>query len=296
MLRSASRLAGAVAAATRPHARSGPRACSRPMGGASGGAAQAGRRGAFILFEGVDRCGKTTQSRRLVAHLRALGVRPRRPACAPAVRGRAVAGHGHCDIALTWSLGRVGERPVPGGRAPLRSAGEVRACKSRAGHLRADRVGHGHLEAREWVSWARRRQPQRRAQVYTTQPGCCALCSARWARRCGQGRVCAPLSSFCPLLKKRRVLPARGGRARGRLTKSGRVARAGGCRALAVPRPDDCHRADDRRLPHLQSRGRRRCHAPPLLRQPVGEAVRAGRQPPSRSGRACAHCNASWAR
>ena len=27
-------------------------------------------RGAFILFEGVDRCGKTTQANRLVAHLK----------------------------------------------------------------------------------------------------------------------------------------------------------------------------------------------------------------------------------
>ena len=33
-------------------------------------------RGAFILFEGVDRCGKTTQSRRLVDHLTGKGVRP----------------------------------------------------------------------------------------------------------------------------------------------------------------------------------------------------------------------------
>ncbi|KAK9826824.1 hypothetical protein WJX81_004382 [Elliptochloris bilobata] len=45
------------------------------MGGAtSAGASQASQRGAFILFEGVDRCGKTTQSRRLVEHLQAVGV------------------------------------------------------------------------------------------------------------------------------------------------------------------------------------------------------------------------------
>lgn len=31
-------------------------------------------RGAFILFEGVDRCGKTTQSQRLVQHLKNKGV------------------------------------------------------------------------------------------------------------------------------------------------------------------------------------------------------------------------------
>lgn len=30
-------------------------------------------RGAFILFEGVDRCGKTTQAKRLVERLNALG-------------------------------------------------------------------------------------------------------------------------------------------------------------------------------------------------------------------------------
>lgn len=31
-------------------------------------------RGAFVLFEGVDRCGKTTQSQRLVQHLKDKGV------------------------------------------------------------------------------------------------------------------------------------------------------------------------------------------------------------------------------
>ena len=45
------------------------------MGGATGARVPQGRqRGAFILFEGVDRCGKTTQSRRLVEHLQAAGV------------------------------------------------------------------------------------------------------------------------------------------------------------------------------------------------------------------------------
>ncbi|ORX89231.1 thymidylate kinase [Basidiobolus meristosporus CBS 931.73] len=34
----------------------------------------AAKRGAFILFEGCDRCGKTTQSSKLVEHLRATGV------------------------------------------------------------------------------------------------------------------------------------------------------------------------------------------------------------------------------
>jgi len=33
------------------------------------------QRGAFILFEGGDRCGKTTQSESLVDHLKASGVR-----------------------------------------------------------------------------------------------------------------------------------------------------------------------------------------------------------------------------
>ena len=32
-------------------------------------------RGAFIVFEGVDRCGKSTQSRLLVDHLKGSGVR-----------------------------------------------------------------------------------------------------------------------------------------------------------------------------------------------------------------------------
>ena len=52
--------------------------CSRLMGGATGARGpQGSQRGAFILFEGVDRCGKTTQSRRLVEHLRAAGVCPK---------------------------------------------------------------------------------------------------------------------------------------------------------------------------------------------------------------------------
>lgn len=34
----------------------------------------AAQRGAFILFEGGDRCGKTTQSQSLVDHLQASGV------------------------------------------------------------------------------------------------------------------------------------------------------------------------------------------------------------------------------
>ena len=37
-------------------------------------AASKAARGAFILFEGVDRCGKTTQSTRLVETLKASGV------------------------------------------------------------------------------------------------------------------------------------------------------------------------------------------------------------------------------
>ena len=35
----------------------------------------ASQRGAFILFEGGDRCGKTTQSQSLVEHLKASAVR-----------------------------------------------------------------------------------------------------------------------------------------------------------------------------------------------------------------------------
>lgn len=57
--------------------------CSRLMGGATGARApQGSQRGAFILFEGVDRCGKTTQSRRLVEHLQAVGVCARSLGCA----------------------------------------------------------------------------------------------------------------------------------------------------------------------------------------------------------------------
>ena len=42
--------------------------------GAGGTAASLAARGAFILFEGVDRCGKTTQCARLVEALKAAGV------------------------------------------------------------------------------------------------------------------------------------------------------------------------------------------------------------------------------
>lgn len=31
------------------------------------------KRGAFILFEGIDRCGKSTQAQRLVEHLNTIG-------------------------------------------------------------------------------------------------------------------------------------------------------------------------------------------------------------------------------
>lgn len=33
----------------------------------------AAKRGAFILFEGLDRCGKTSQAQRLVEHLNSVG-------------------------------------------------------------------------------------------------------------------------------------------------------------------------------------------------------------------------------
>lgn len=42
------------------------------MAAAAGGS---GARGAFILLEGIDRCGKSTQAKRLVDHLTASGVR-----------------------------------------------------------------------------------------------------------------------------------------------------------------------------------------------------------------------------
>ena len=51
---------------------------------------KAAARGAFILFEGVDRCGKTTQSTKLVESLKASGVNaelwryPTNHACRPA--------------------------------------------------------------------------------------------------------------------------------------------------------------------------------------------------------------------
>lgn len=38
-------------------------------------ASSAAKRGAFILFEGIDRCGKSTQAEKLVDNLKAQGVR-----------------------------------------------------------------------------------------------------------------------------------------------------------------------------------------------------------------------------
>ena len=50
------------------------RVCIRNMA-ANGNASSTHRpRGAFILFEGGDRCGKTTQSENLVKHLSSRGV------------------------------------------------------------------------------------------------------------------------------------------------------------------------------------------------------------------------------
>lgn len=48
---------------------------ARDRGGWREGAAMAGRRGALIVLEGVDRAGKSTQSRKLVATLCASGHR-----------------------------------------------------------------------------------------------------------------------------------------------------------------------------------------------------------------------------
>lgn len=64
----------------------------------AGNAAMAGRRGALIVLEGVDRAGKSTQSRKLVDAL-----------CAA----------GHCAELLRFPGGRGG-RGVPGCRGPGR--------------------------------------------------------------------------------------------------------------------------------------------------------------------------------
>ena len=47
--------------------------CVGLLGGNSGGMLPAARRGVFILFEGVDRCGKTTQANLLVKSLQDAG-------------------------------------------------------------------------------------------------------------------------------------------------------------------------------------------------------------------------------
>lgn len=68
-----------------PHARHGSRACGRvhvstvtAAGTANQGALGGHSRGALIVFEGIDRCGKSTQGSRLEEHLRAQGVSGRR--------------------------------------------------------------------------------------------------------------------------------------------------------------------------------------------------------------------------
>lgn len=72
------------------------------------GAAMAGRRGALIVLEGVDRAGKSTQSRKLVDAL-----------CA----------EGHRAELLRFPGGRggPGERGVPGGRGWGRDPGPLQA-------------------------------------------------------------------------------------------------------------------------------------------------------------------------
>ena len=52
------------------------RACIRIMAAHGRAMSTNVSRGAFILFEGGDRCGKTTQSDNLVNHLSSKGVRP----------------------------------------------------------------------------------------------------------------------------------------------------------------------------------------------------------------------------
>lgn len=64
-------------------------------GEASGARAMAGRRGALIVLEGVDRAGKTTQCRRLVEALRAAGLR--------------------ADLLRFPGMGPAGARREPGG-------------------------------------------------------------------------------------------------------------------------------------------------------------------------------------
>ena len=85
-----------------------------------GGMATAGR-GAFILLEGVDRAGKTTQARMLVQHLQ-VRLSPRAP-------GR--------------RCGRPGSPPLPGGRERRRGAGLVRR---RGGREAGDRRGGDRVQ------------------------------------------------------------------------------------------------------------------------------------------------------
>ncbi len=50
------------------------RACIRNMAANGNASSKHKSRGAFVLFEGGDRCGKTTQSENLVKHLSSRGV------------------------------------------------------------------------------------------------------------------------------------------------------------------------------------------------------------------------------
>ena len=65
-------------------------------------ASAAAKRGAFILFEGVDRCGKTTQARKLADALNAAGqpaVFMRFPGWRVSVSGRTLAPGGRAVAA-----------------------------------------------------------------------------------------------------------------------------------------------------------------------------------------------------
>lgn len=80
-------------------------------GGRREGARMAGRRGAFIVLEGVDRAGKSTQSRKLVAALCAAGHR------AELLRFPGGCGAGEAGARLRTRGGRAGARSVRGAGA-----------------------------------------------------------------------------------------------------------------------------------------------------------------------------------
>jgi hypothetical protein len=106
----------------------------------------AATRGAFILFEGVDRCGKTTQARRLVDALNAGGVRT-------GILGKYhvwSAPRNGVDAATTYEFQFGNNATGPGGC----TAGASPACPDTDYNTVARNITHMRQSADAFYEWA----------------------------------------------------------------------------------------------------------------------------------------------